>query len=329
MIINLGLDSSGPSFKLQNKTVSPGLSTIEVTYDANYEGLKSVKVRGVDASIDADITSGNIKEGVSILGVSGEYAPLLENVIATPRTTSQVITPSAGYDAINNLTINAVTADIDSNIKPENIRIGKSILSVVGNYDIKPDAFVSSWSLSEINIKNIFSIVDLRDVDMSNISDMNQCFALYSSLQSVTLPSSMPAVTNMNQCFALCSSLQSITLPSDMTAVTDMNSCFVACTSLQSITLPRSLTAVTDIFGCFIQCTSLENIDGLEVLPDIDLTNWGIDTCNLLDTNSLNRLIATLPTTTNSYTCTLGTTNLSKLTAEEIAVATNKGWTLN
>jgi hypothetical protein len=39
-------------------------------------------------------------------------------------------------------------------------------------------------------------------------------------------------------------------------------------------------------------------------------------------------IINNLMTVTSTKTLTLGATNLAKLTADEVAIATNKGWTV-
>ena len=52
----------------------------------------------------------------------------------TPRTSQQVITPDQNYNALSQVTIEAVTSNIDSNIEAGNIRSGISILGIIGNY---------------------------------------------------------------------------------------------------------------------------------------------------------------------------------------------------
>lgn len=58
---------------LQNKTVAPATSQQTVSADSGYDGLSQVTVSAVTSSIDSNITAGNIKDGVSILGVTGTY----------------------------------------------------------------------------------------------------------------------------------------------------------------------------------------------------------------------------------------------------------------
>lgn len=75
-------------------------------------------------------------------------------------------------------------------------------------------------------------------------------------------------------------------------------------------------------------CTSLRDLT-IHNLPNINLTNMGFSTCTSLTLSSLQNIINALPTTTSSYQCTLGTTNLAKLSDTDIQIATDKGWTLN
>lgn len=65
--------SSAITPRLQNKTVTPTTSKQTITADSNYDGLGTVTVNAVTAAIDENIVAGNIKDGVTILGVTGSY----------------------------------------------------------------------------------------------------------------------------------------------------------------------------------------------------------------------------------------------------------------
>lgn len=57
-----------------------------------------------------------------------------------PSTEEQYIIPDEGYDGLASAIIKAVTNEIDPNILPENIKLGKSILGIQGNLEPdKPD----------------------------------------------------------------------------------------------------------------------------------------------------------------------------------------------
>lgn len=61
--------------KGQTKTVTPSTSEQTISPDAQYNGLTSVTVNAVTSAIDSNIVADNIKKDVSILGVTGTYAP--------------------------------------------------------------------------------------------------------------------------------------------------------------------------------------------------------------------------------------------------------------
>lgn len=62
-----------PEPTLQNKTVTPTTSEQTITADTGKDGLGTVTVNAVTAAIDENIVAGNIKSGVTILGVIGTY----------------------------------------------------------------------------------------------------------------------------------------------------------------------------------------------------------------------------------------------------------------
>lgn len=124
---------------LQSKTITPTKLNQTITPDTGYDALSSVIVNGVTSDIDSNITAGNIKEGVSILGITGTLkpvaAPNLQNKSATPLTTNQTIEPDEGYDGLSYVSISKVDSSIDSNIVAGNIKKDISILGVTGTYE--------------------------------------------------------------------------------------------------------------------------------------------------------------------------------------------------
>ena len=59
--------------KLTTKTITATTSKQTVTPSSSYNGFSSVTVNAVTAAIDDNIVAGNIKSGVTILGVEGTY----------------------------------------------------------------------------------------------------------------------------------------------------------------------------------------------------------------------------------------------------------------
>ena len=148
----LGVTGTYIPENLQDKVVTPSTMQQIVTYDDTYDGLNSVTVNAVTSAIDSDIQEGNIKKGIEILGVTGTYEGetynLEESKTVDPQITPLTVTPSEGFDALKKVNVNAVTASIDANIKPENIKQNVQILGIEGTYEGKDYNFQESKTVT-------------------------------------------------------------------------------------------------------------------------------------------------------------------------------------
>ena len=128
-------------------------------------------------------------------------------------------------------------------------------------------------------------------------------------------------VTNMSRMFYYCSSLT--TIPQlDTSKVNIMGDMFYNCSSLT--TVPQlDVSSVTDMSNMFKKCSSLKSIlmTGMK-------THFNISVSTNFEESDLVTILNNLATVTSTKTLTMGSTNLAKLTDEEKAIATNKGWTL-
>lgn len=134
-------------------------------------------------------------------------------------------------------------------------------------------------------------------------------------------------VTSMISMFYGCKSLT--TIPQlDTSNVTDMKSMFFGCSSLTSIPQlnATSLTSANGMFGAsYSPLAKFTDFGGLTNLKvNLDLTPCP----NLTKESLLNVFNEAADVTSSPKTLTLGADNLAKLTDEEKAIATNKGWTL-
>ena len=166
------------------------------------------------------------------------------------------------------------------------------------------------------------SLVSIPQLDTSNVTDMHNMFQACSSLTSIPQLNTSN-VTNMSRMFSGSEKLTSIP-QLDTSSVTDMNQMFSDCLALTSV--PRLNTSnVTNMASMFYQCIALTDFGGLTNLK----VNLDLSSCYELTHDSLMNVINEAADVTSSpKTLTLGTDNLAKLTDEEKAIATNKGWTL-
>lgn len=130
----------GPDYNIETVTgITPQTVAQTVTPSPGYDYMNSVTIKGVTAAIDQNIQAENIKEGVTILGVEGTFATQTvktqDTKTVTPTTEEQHVRADAGYDAIVELVVRAVTAGIDPNIIAENIKKNITILGVRGTLD--------------------------------------------------------------------------------------------------------------------------------------------------------------------------------------------------
>ncbi len=115
----------------------------------------------------------------------------------------------------------------------------------------------------------------------------------------------------------------------DTSLCTNFNRAFNGTKNLISIE-SLDFNSVTNWGGNPFNCINLINIGSVS---NIKLTGLSFVNCTLLNHDTLIRILNALydysTDTENTYTLGLGTTNLAKLTDEEKAITTNKGWTLS
>ena len=193
--------------------------------------------------------------------------------------------------------------------------------------------------------------LDLSHFDTSNVTAMFNMFQYCSSLTSLDVSGwDTSMVTSMGGMFYNCLSLTSLDVSGwDTSRVTGMDNMFYNCSSLTRLDVSNwntpKLVAMDYIFS---GCSKLISLDlrGFDTskaprlwgpfnacysLSSIKWTNWTRTTGlndTVLTSECLKDLIKNLARVVSEESLTLNRTQLGYLTEEDIATATNKGWTL-
>lgn len=171
---------------------------------------------------------------------------------------------------------------------------------------------VSKWDTrSAINMGWMFNGNNLQSLDVSNFntSKVTIMFAMFSGSQSLT----QLDISNF-----------------DTSNVLDFGRVFSywgnVCEELNISGL--NLTKCTSMNDTF-RSSSFKVIrcDGLQ-LPNIDMSKIGLNSSTELTVDSIVGLLTALPQSDKGYSFQIGSNNIAKLSDEQKAIATNKGWTL-
>lgn len=185
------------------------------------------------------------------------------------------------------------------------------------------------------------AITTLRGVDIhlnwegtkgNDTVRFNEAFKDCTALESVNI--SGIEDYKVISCYAMfrgCTALTSVTMNSFVAgyeggSMSSYDYMFYGCSNLVTINA-LDLTRWSNVTNMFAGCTSLENLT-ITAFKDDNLTTWHLEDCTALTVTSLVGIFNALPTTQNSRTIQIGTTNKNKLSAAELAIATDKGWSV-
>ena len=152
-------------------------------------------------------------------------------------------------------------------------------------------------------------------------------FESCTGITSVTFEEGSPITVIPPNCFSYCSSLTDVVIPSGVTTLG--NAAFYTCNRMKHITLPNTLTSinctVATTNNTFAGCSALEVVD----LEEDFNCSISLDSCVVL-TNAAEMLTKLKDLTgETAKTITFAKAVYDSLTADEIAVATNKNWTVS
>ena len=176
----------------------------------------------------------------------------------------------------------------------------------------------SNWNTSKVtNMYCVFAAcrslksINVSSFDTSKVTDMDGMFANCKTLEYLDVANfDTSNVTDMEHMFVNCHKLERLNLANfNVKNVSSMRNMFINCTGLKTLNVPgwRIINVASpDLYRMFYNCTNLENLD----ISYWNITN-GYNLTQILDgnnmlkhikmigcnSNTINKIIATLPTT--------------------------------
>lgn len=186
---------------------------------------------------------------------------------------------------------------------------------------------IKNWDDSQTGLMNRFrndkNLVFCPLVDTSNADNMTAMFSGCVNLMQVPLIDTS-SVVHFDEMFYNCSSLT--TVPQfDTTNLYSAQLMFGGCSKLISLPL-FDFTKAEQLRSMLLGCSELTDLKGFINLA----VNLDLSSSRKLTADSIMNVIneAKDLSGTGNATLTLGSTNIEKLTEEQIAIASSKGWTL-
>lgn len=155
-----------------------------------YDGIGRVELVPVRSNIDENIIPENIKEGATILGITGTYDGVADlelqykTVSSTASPDGVDVTYDSQYDALGKVHINPIKASQIPDLRPDIIKRGEEVLEMVGTYGptsqskivapskdrqiIAPDSGVEY--LQQVEVLGVTSAID-SNIQANNIKD--------------------------------------------------------------------------------------------------------------------------------------------------------------
>ena len=159
-------------------------------------------------------------------------------------------------------------------------------------------------------------------LDVSSSTSLESAFYGCYSLKKITQLDAS-SCTKFNEICYNCKALQSVSIiTSNNVDSIKFYYTFRECNALQSVSLDFSKMTTTDSY-LFAFCYSLAELDITNMKVSFSLSN-----SPMLSQSELVKVLNNLATVETTQTLTLGSTNLAKLTEEDIAIAQNKGWSV-
>lgn len=297
--------------------------------DDNLDGYSEVEVitSGVNLNdyIDNVLQSGTASNG-GYSGISAAILKIPDNLTFSGNSASYTFTGCKNLTSIPQLDTSG-------------IKYMSYMFSYCASLETIPLLDTSNALAMDYMFQNCTNLKTIPLLNTSNCTSFNSMFKGCSSLTSIPLIDTSKA-KQMQNTFSDCHSLTEIP-QIDTSNVTSFANTFYYCENLTDIPLLDASKA-TYMVQVFASTPKLANFGGFKDLGKAYLTtqsaNYGSYRLDLRWSPSLthdslmnviNNLYDIKSKGCNAQELVLASTNLAKLTAEEIAIATNKGWTVS
>lgn len=310
------------------------------------------KTVSITANTTTEIVPDNGYNGMTKVTVTTNVKPVIYDGTRLGNSTFQTI-PDYDYSQIQNADylFNACgyLRELREKFDCTNMVIGTGMFMSCHNLLYTSNMNPSSWLAMQFltntgnmtKMDKMFAFCDnligvstkLNGLQTNACTTMRSMFYQDIMLSVVPMFTSTSNVTDMGFMFWGCNNFNAFDCNYDMSKVTDIEGMFTnsTITSFTRNNGPLDFSSVTNATDAFKGCTDLTTLAGFTglkaslSLSDCPLTVESINNVinEMYDFNA-NGLIPE----EGQGTLTLGATNLAKLSEEEKAVATNKGWTL-
>ena len=336
---------------IENKGVAVGDGTID-TYAAKINAIET----GLTPSGTIDITSNGNYDVREYANVEVNVEPVLQEKTVTPSKNMQEVVADDSYCGLSKVIVNG-----DENLIPDNIKQGTTIFGVNGT-------MAGAWDTSQMRRTNYMftgntTMTEAPYFNTENVTQMISMFNDNKNLEivpkyntsKVTTFSSMHRNNNKlkeiphydtGKCSNFWGMFQycyEITVIPEFDTSNGVTFSFFlgGCQNVTTIPL-LDFSKATQIDYCFQSCSSLVDLGGFKNLGQAYLTtqssNYNYYKLNLSDSkkithdslmNVINNLYDIKTAGVQTQQLVLGSTNISKLSAEEISICTSKGWSVS
>ena len=240
------------SFNVQPTTAE---QTITPTAGSVFSGGT---VHAVTSSIDSNIQPGNIKEGVSILGVAGTLS-------AGGGSDVFVVPPEMrfGYSKFTEVPSNYDFSEFSNVTDMSYMFYSCKSLTAIPQIDL------SSATNASYLFQNCSSIVTVPELNLSSVTNVANLFQNCSSLVTVP-PLDLSSATNVANLFHGCSKLTAVP-PLDLSSATNASYLFQGCSSLKTVP-PLNLSSATNVTQMFAGCSSLTTVPRIDTSKATDMS---------------------------------------------------------